>query len=189
MTCTTMSPQSTSTHSPRSSPSTPMIGAPGRLQLVADVLRERVHLPVGFGGGDDQRVVQAGELADIEYGDVAGLDVFEGGDGGFLQAIKAHPLVGRYSWLRSIYARTGAGSKPATSARPAAPRGERGADRGGRNRLRRHRHGARSSRRAAAQGATGRSSAAAPIARAALAAAPRVERRHPGARPRPDGRA
>ena len=51
----------------------------GLLQLVADVVRERLHLPVGFGGGDDERVVKTGELTDVEDGNVAGLDVFEGG--------------------------------------------------------------------------------------------------------------
>ena len=63
-----------------------------RLHGIAHVQRQCVHLPVGLGGGNDQRVVQAGELADIEQRDVAGLDVFESGDGGFLQAIKAHPF-------------------------------------------------------------------------------------------------
>ena len=66
ITWTTMSPASTSTHSPVSSPSTPMIVGAGLLELVADVVRERLHLPVGIGAGDDQRVVQAGELADVE---------------------------------------------------------------------------------------------------------------------------
>ena len=48
------------------------------------MLRQGLHLPTRFGGGDDHRVVEAGQLADIENGDVPGFDVFEGGDGGFL---------------------------------------------------------------------------------------------------------
>ncbi len=46
-----------------SSPSTPMIVRAGRLELVADVARERLRLARGFGGGDDERVEEAGELA------------------------------------------------------------------------------------------------------------------------------
>jgi len=50
----------------------------GLLQLVANVAGERLDLPVRLGTGDDQRVVEAGELANIEDGDVARFDVFEG---------------------------------------------------------------------------------------------------------------
>src|SRR4029453_11538643 len=50
-------------------------------ELGADRAGERLHLPVGFGGGDNERVVQVGELADVEDGDVAGLDIVEGGYG------------------------------------------------------------------------------------------------------------
>ena len=63
----------------------------GLLELVAHVVGERLHLPVGVGAGDDQRVVETGELADVEDLDVAGLDVLEGGDGGLLQLVKSHP--------------------------------------------------------------------------------------------------
>ena len=87
-----MSPASTSTHSPDSSPSMPMIVGAGLLELVAHVMRERLDLSVRVGAGDDQRVVEAGELADVEDGDVACLDVLEGGDGGFLQLVKSHPV-------------------------------------------------------------------------------------------------
>jgi hypothetical protein len=63
------------------------------LQPLAHVIGERLHLPIGLGGGDDHRVVQAGELAHIENGDVARFDVFESGDGGFLDLVKSHPDV------------------------------------------------------------------------------------------------
>ena len=61
------------------------------LELVADVMRERLHLPIRIGAGDDEAVVETGELADVEDLDVAGLDVLEGGDGGLLQFVKSHP--------------------------------------------------------------------------------------------------
>ena len=67
----------------------------GFLQPVAHVVGERLRLPVGFGAGDDQGIVEAGELADVEDLDVAGLDVLEGGDGGLLQFVKSHPWRGR----------------------------------------------------------------------------------------------
>ena len=54
MMCTTISPASTSTHSPVCSPSTPMMRGAGRLQRVAHVLRQRLHLPTRLGGGDNQ---------------------------------------------------------------------------------------------------------------------------------------
>src|SRR5205823_9291278 len=63
----------------------------GFFQLIANVLRERLDLPRRVGASNDQRVVEAGELADIENGDVASLDVFESGNGYVLQSIEAHP--------------------------------------------------------------------------------------------------
>src|SRR5689334_5674583 len=74
-------------------------GGAGFLQLLADVARERLHLPIGVGGGDDHRVVQAGLRADIDHFDVAGLDVLERRDGGLLQRVKTHAWVDR---VRSI---------------------------------------------------------------------------------------
>src|SRR5438093_5442239 len=65
----------------------------GGLHRFANVLRQGFYLPARFGGCNDERVVEAGELADIEQRDVAGFDGFEGGDGDFLQAVKSHPLM------------------------------------------------------------------------------------------------
>src|SRR5438552_17133259 len=56
----------------------------GFFQRFAYMLRQRLHLPTRFGGGDDHGVVEAGQLADIENRDVPGFDVFEGRDGGSL---------------------------------------------------------------------------------------------------------
>ena len=70
-----------------------MMVAPASFSLSRTWLRERLDLPVGLGGGDDQRVVEAGELADVEDGDVARFDVLEGGDGGLLQFVRSHPGV------------------------------------------------------------------------------------------------
>src|SRR3989441_11114067 len=70
--------------SPRFLPSAADNGRPRRFQRFAYMLRQRLHLPTRFGGGDDHGVVEAGQLADIENRDVPGFDVFEGGDGGFL---------------------------------------------------------------------------------------------------------
>src|SRR5437879_4609731 len=72
-------------------------------QRFAYMLRQRLHLPTRFGGGDDHRVVEAGQLADIENRDVAGFDVFEGGDGGFLDlgASTTTPRVMRWHDLGS----------------------------------------------------------------------------------------
>ena len=74
----------------------------GLLELVAHVVRERLDLPVGLGGRDDQRVEEAGELADVEDGDVAGLDVVECGDGGLLELVKSHPGGAGVEVMRSI---------------------------------------------------------------------------------------
>lgn len=56
----------------------------GFFHLVADVSGERFGLPRTFGGGYDQRVVNGRQRTGVEHGNVAGLDIFEGGDGGFL---------------------------------------------------------------------------------------------------------
>ena len=55
------------------------------------VAGERLHLAVRVAGGDDERVGEAGELADVEDGDVVGLDVLEGGDGDFRERVFWHP--------------------------------------------------------------------------------------------------
>ena len=52
---------------------------------------ERLDLPVGLSAGDHQEIVEARELADIEDLDVAGLDVFEGGNGNLRAFVEAHP--------------------------------------------------------------------------------------------------
>src|SRR6266702_7285007 len=62
------------------------------LEAVSDVVGKRLGLARGLRGGNDQRVVQAGELANIEYDDVAGFDVFEGGNCDILDLAKAHPV-------------------------------------------------------------------------------------------------
>ena len=62
-----------------------------RLDRVPDMLRERFDLTVRFGGGDDEGVVEGGQLADIEDGDVARFDVFESSNGDLLQLASSHP--------------------------------------------------------------------------------------------------
>jgi len=76
-------------HSPESSPRCHDVGA-GVLQLVADVP------PSAFTAGRTRHWRRSAcrtgcELADIEEGDVARLDVFESGDGGLLELVKSHP--------------------------------------------------------------------------------------------------
>src|SRR5262249_44148981 len=65
----------------------------GLLEPVTNVAGKRLHLPVRIGGGDDHRIGEAGELADIEDNDVARLDVVESSDGGLLDLVKSHPGV------------------------------------------------------------------------------------------------
>src|ERR1700682_5096296 len=109
MMCTTISPASTSTHSPVCSPSTPMLLAPPA----------RRDLPARFGGGDDQCVVEAGQLADIENRDVPGLDVFEGGDGSLLELGGSNTTRGAMCWHDSGLRR----AIPAALAAVYAPQG------------------------------------------------------------------
>ena len=56
----------------------------GLFHFVADVTCERLGLPRALGGGYDQGVINGRQRTGVEHGDVTGLDVFKGGDGGFL---------------------------------------------------------------------------------------------------------
>ena len=56
----------------------------GRFHLVADVTCQRLGLPRALSGGNDERVINGRQRTGVEHGDVTGLDVFKGGDGGFL---------------------------------------------------------------------------------------------------------
>src|SRR6202165_1357837 len=162
-------------------------GGAGGLQRVADVMGERVHLPIRFGGGDDHRVVQAGQLADIENDDVAGFDVFEGGNCSFLNLVKAHP--------------EGADTVDCDQYKP-EPRPEANRElQPGRRRRRRvplefrspksaavSHSGARSRLPVAGTDVKGRSSGADSIALAARVAPRRARSAHPASPPPPDGR-
>ncbi len=86
-----MSPASTSTHSPASSPSTPRIGAPPAFSLSRTWLASALTCRSDSALAMISVLVETGQLANVEDGDVAGLDVFEGGDGGFLNLVKSHP--------------------------------------------------------------------------------------------------
>ena len=62
--------------------------ATGFSHLIAHMVRHGFGLARAVGGGYDDRIVDGRLGACVEDGDVAGLDVFKGGDGGFLNGIK-----------------------------------------------------------------------------------------------------
>ena len=56
----------------------------GFFDFVTDVTSERFGLSRALGGGNDERVVNGRQRTGVKHGDVTGLDIFKGGDGGFL---------------------------------------------------------------------------------------------------------
>ena len=85
-----MSPRSTSTHSPVSSPSMPIDVAAGFLDLVAHRGGQRLGLAVRGAASDDDAVEQAGQVGRVEHLDVLRLDVFESVDDERLQFFDIH---------------------------------------------------------------------------------------------------